>query len=40
LIPAGVAADAGNRHLAGEYGVKVSDKVAYAKWLKSHQPFH
>lgn len=29
-----------NRHLAGEYGVKVSDKVAYAKWLKSHQPFH
>jgi len=29
-----------NRHLAGEYGVKMSDKVAYAKWLKSHQPFH
>jgi hypothetical protein len=29
-----------NRHLAGEYGVKVSDKTAYAKWLKSHQPFH
>jgi hypothetical protein len=29
-----------NRHLAGEYGVKVSDKSAYAKWLKSHQPFH
>jgi hypothetical protein len=29
-----------NRHLAGEYGVKVSDKVAYAKWVKSHQPFH
>ena len=29
-----------NRHLAGEYGVKVSDKVAYAKWAKSHQPFH
>jgi hypothetical protein len=29
-----------NRHLAGEYGVKVSDKAAYAKWLKSHQPFH
>ncbi len=29
-----------NRQLAGEYGVKVSDKVAYAKWLKSHQPFH
>jgi hypothetical protein len=29
-----------NRHLASEYGVKVSDKVAYAKWVKSHQPFH
>jgi hypothetical protein len=29
-----------NRHLAGEYGVKVSSKAAYAKWLKSHQPFH
>jgi hypothetical protein len=29
-----------NRHLAGEYGVKVSDKVAYDKWVKSHQPFH
>lgn len=29
-----------NRHLAGEYGVKVGDKSAYAKWLKSHQPFH
>lgn len=29
-----------NRHLAGEYGVKVGDKNAYAKWLKSHQPFH
>lgn len=29
-----------NRHLAGEHGVKVSDKVAYAKWVKSHQPFH
>jgi len=29
-----------NRHLAGEYGVKVSDKTAYAKWVKSHQPFH
>ena len=29
-----------NRHLAGEYGVKFSDKVAYAKWVKSHQPFH
>ena len=29
-----------NRHLAGDYGVKVSDKAAYAKWIKSHQPFH
>ena len=29
-----------NHYLAGEYGVKVSDKVAYAKWVKSHQPFH
>ena len=29
-----------NRHLAGEYGVKGSDKAAYAKWVKSHQPFH
>jgi hypothetical protein len=29
-----------NRHLATESGVKVSDKVAYAMWLKSHQPFH
>jgi hypothetical protein len=29
-----------NRNLAGEYGVKVSDKAAYAKWVKSHQPFH
>ena len=29
-----------NRYLAGEYGVKVRDKTAYAKWVKSHQPFH
>jgi len=29
-----------NRHLAGEYRVKASDKASYAKWLKSHQPFH
>lgn len=29
-----------NRHLAGQYGLKVSDKAAYAKWVKSHQPFH
>ena len=29
-----------NRYLAGDYGVKAGDKAAYAKWLKSHQPFH
>ena len=29
-----------NHHLASEYGVKASDKAAYAKWVKSHQPFH
>jgi hypothetical protein len=29
-----------NRHLAGEYGVKISDKVAYNHWIKTHQPFH
>jgi hypothetical protein len=29
-----------NRHLAGEYGVKVSDKATYNEWLQSHQPFH
>ena len=29
-----------NRHLAGEYGVKVSDKATYSQWVKSHQPFH
>jgi hypothetical protein len=29
-----------NRYLASEYGVKASDKTAYGKWLKSHQPFH
>ena len=29
-----------NRHLASEYGVKPSKKLAFAKWLKSHQPFH
>ncbi len=29
-----------NGHLASEYGVNPSDKAAYAKWLKSHQPFH
>jgi len=29
-----------NRYLAGDYGVKAGDKTAYAKWVKSHQPFH
>jgi len=29
-----------NLHLAGECGVMVSDKAAYAQWVKSHQPFH
>ena len=26
--------------LAGAYGVKAKDKSAYARWVKSHQPFH
>ena len=29
-----------NHHLAGEYGIKASDKNAFANWVKSHQPFH
>ena len=29
-----------NQYLASEYGVQQSKKGAYAKWLKSHQPFH
>ena len=29
-----------NHHLSGEYGVKLRDKAGYAKWVKSHQPFH
>jgi hypothetical protein len=29
-----------NLHLAAEYGLTVGDKVAHAKWVKSHQPFH
>ncbi|HLC40849.1 MAG TPA: DNA methyltransferase, partial [Methylomirabilota bacterium] len=29
-----------NRYLAIEYGVESADKTGYAKWLKSHQPFH
>jgi hypothetical protein len=29
-----------DRHLAGEYGVKSNEKVAYSRWIKSHQPFH
>ena len=29
-----------NSYLAGEYGVRATKKDAYAKWLKSHEPFH
>ncbi|RSL18612.1 Eco57I restriction-modification methylase [Edaphobacter aggregans] len=29
-----------NRRLATESGVSPADKQAYAKWLRSHQPFH
>ena len=29
-----------DQYLAGDYDVKASDKKAYAKWRKSHQPFH
>ena len=29
-----------NHYLAGNYGVKSLKKTVYAKWLKSHQPFH
>lgn len=29
-----------NRYLARDYGVNPGDRTAYAKWLKSHQPFH
>jgi hypothetical protein len=29
-----------NRFLASDYGVKLTDKTTYAKWIKSHQPFH
>jgi len=29
-----------NRYVASEYGIEPSKKDAYAKWLKSHQPFH
>jgi hypothetical protein len=29
-----------NRHLASEYGVSRNNKTTYAKWLKTHQPFH
>jgi hypothetical protein len=27
-------------YLAGEYGIRVSNKVAFADWLTTHQPFH
>ena len=29
-----------DQYLAGDYEVKASDKKAYTKWRKSHQPFH
>ena len=29
-----------NRYLAAEYGVESTKTEAYAKWLRSHQPFH
>jgi Eco57I restriction-modification methylase len=29
-----------NNFLVGDYGVRPKDKSAYAKWVKSHQPFH
>jgi len=29
-----------NHHLASEYGVEPSKKQTFARWLKSHQPFH
>lgn len=29
-----------NRYLASDYGVNVTDKGAFTRWLKSHQPFH
>ena len=35
-----VLGDELNRHLASDYGVKINDKGAFEKWVKSHQPFH
>ena len=29
-----------NQHLAGEYGITLTNKKKYDKWLKSHHPFH
>ena len=29
-----------NRYLAGEYEIEPSEKDAYAKWQRSHRPFH
>jgi hypothetical protein len=29
-----------NLYLANEYGVKVNNKAAYGKWVKSYRPFH
>ena len=29
-----------NRYLADEYGIKMDDEEAYARWQGTHQPFH
>jgi len=29
-----------NYQLAAQYGIKMRDKTIYAKWVKSHKPFH
>jgi hypothetical protein len=29
-----------NRYLASDYGINPTDKTAFARWLKSHRPFH
>lgn len=29
-----------NRYLAGEYGIKPTDRASYDNWLASHKPFH
>lgn len=35
-----VVGDELNRYLATEYGVSISKKRAFKKWLESHKPFH